>query len=62
MLRQYIIVYYFMYLHTNDMESREEAEEKHKKHMSILEINMSGRDHIWLFPNMERGPGCCAHG
>jgi hypothetical protein len=47
MLRQYIITYYFMYLHTNDMESREEAEEKHKKHMSILEINVSGRDHIW---------------
>jgi hypothetical protein len=47
MLRQYIIVYYFMYLHTNDMESRKEAEEKHEKHMSILEINVSGCDRIW---------------
>jgi hypothetical protein len=33
LLRQYIIVYYFIYLHTNDMGSREEGEEKEKKNI-----------------------------
>jgi hypothetical protein len=47
MFTQCIIVYYFMYLHTNDMESREEAEEKQKKHMTILKIKCVGiRPHL----------------
>jgi hypothetical protein len=33
MLTQCTIVYYSTYLHTDDMKSREEAEEKKKKHM-----------------------------
>jgi hypothetical protein len=33
MLTQCTIVYYYIYLHTDDMKSREEAEEKKKKHM-----------------------------
>jgi hypothetical protein len=33
MLTQCTIVYYSIYLHTDDMKSREEAEEKTKKHM-----------------------------
>jgi hypothetical protein len=42
MLRHCIRLYYLMYLHTNDMESREEVEEKQKKHITMLEIKCVG--------------------
>jgi hypothetical protein len=58
MLTQCTIVYYSIYLHTDDMKSREEAEEKKKKYMfgeiSIFETGV----HIRQFPNMERGRAC----
>ena len=45
MFPQYTIVYYYIYLHTDDMKYREEAEEKKRKDMngeiSIFEIEHS---------------------
>ena len=45
MFTQCTIVYYNIYLHTDDMKYREEAEEKTRKHMigeiSIFEIEHS---------------------
>ena len=43
MLTQCTIVYYVIYLHTGGMKSREEAEEKKKKHM-IGDISIFGSE------------------
>jgi hypothetical protein len=39
MFTQCTIVYYYIFIHTDDMKYREEAEEKKKKHM-IGEISI----------------------
>jgi hypothetical protein len=36
MFTQCTIVYYYIFIHTDDMKYREEAEEKKKKHMIDL--------------------------
>ena len=47
MSTQCTIVYYYIYLHTDDMKYREEAEEKKRKHIngeiSIFEIDIGDR-------------------